>query len=196
MHKRSFSLVAALTLTGLSGNATPPIGVTSEAFRNPLTENVYATQWGPSPLFNFILQTSNDPWGYDLAQITNTFAAADATGKPSQSGWHDHPSPLGFVQITQGGLWVQEKPNLTCLTYFPTGSILMEGQGHIHNAFNFDQKGPTILRATWFIERNIPVTRTDQADQVTKDPNVASPPPTVLCPGSPVPPTGPGATGK
>src|SRR5262249_46224473 len=100
-----------------------------------------------------------------------------------------------FVQITQGGLWVQEKPDLACLTYYPTGSILIEGQGHIHNAFNFDQKTVTVLRATWFIERNIPTTRTDQPDQVTNDPNVASPPPAVRCPNSALPPAGPGAKG-
>src|SRR5262245_62558545 len=128
MHRKTVRLLAGLGLSAFLADATPPIGVTSEPFRNPILANVYASQWGPSPLFNLILQTSNEGWGYDLAQIVNTFAPANSAGIPSQSGWHDHPAPIGFVQITQGGLWVQEKPDLACLTYYPTGSILIEGQ--------------------------------------------------------------------
>src|SRR5262249_8713905 len=67
--------------------ATPPLGMTSQAsFRSPLKVNIYSTQWGPSPLFNLLLQTSPDDWGYDLVQGVGTFAAADANGTPSQSG--------------------------------------------------------------------------------------------------------------
>src|SRR5438132_8207617 len=78
MHMRAFSLMAGLAFSVLLGNATPPVGVTSEPFRNPIVANVFATQWAPSPLFNLILQTSNEGWGYDLAQIVNTFAPANA----------------------------------------------------------------------------------------------------------------------
>ena len=134
------------------------------------------------------MQTSDSAWGYDMIHATNTFAAAAADGTPSQSGWHDHPVPIGLVQVIQGGLWIQEGSNLGCLTYYPTGSMFVEGAGHIHNAYNFDKKTPAITLATWFIERYLSSTRRDQPDPVTSDPNVASPPPTQLCPDSAVPP--------
>jgi len=188
MHKSTLILLAAVAISAGSALATPAVGVTGQTSRSPITVNVYATQWGPSPLFNLLLMTSNENWGYDLAHVVNTFAPADANGTPSQSGWHDHPVPLGLVQIVQGALWIQEKPNLGCLTYYPTGSVLIETQGNIHNAYNFDKTTPAVLSVTWFVERNVPALRRDQPDQVTGDPNVASAPPP-LCADSPVPPS-------
>jgi hypothetical protein len=89
--------------------------------------------------------------------------------------------------VIQGGVWIQEKPHLDCLTYYPAGSLFVEGIGHIHNAYNFDKKTPAVVQATWFLERYLPATRTDRPDQVTGDANVAAPPPP-LCADSPLPP--------
>ena len=87
--------------------------------------NIYTTQWGNSPLFNLLLQTSPDAWGYDLSQGISTFAPADANGIPSVT--------ILFVQIVQGALWIQEKSRPDCLTYYPTGSVVIESKGYIHN---------------------------------------------------------------
>jgi hypothetical protein len=179
--------MAVLAIPVGSALATARIGITSQAFRNPITVNIYSTQWGSSPLFNLLLQTSPDAWGYDLVNSVVTFAPAAADGTPSQMGWHDHPVPILFVQIVQGGLWFQEKPHLDCLTYYPTGSVLTEAQGHIHNAYNFDKKTATIIYVSGFVERYLTATRTEAPDPFTGDPNVASPPPP-LCADSPVPP--------
>jgi len=180
-----FSGLALVTQTLL---ATPSINYTSQQNRTPISMNLYATQWNSSPLFNLILQSSGGAWGYDLIHATNTFAAATADGAPSQSGWHDHPVPIGLVQVIQGGIWMQEQDSPTCLTYYPTGSMFVEGAGHLHNVFNFDKKTAAVTLATWFLERYLTSTRRDQPDPITGNPNLASPPPTGLCPGSPVPP--------
>jgi hypothetical protein len=187
-HTKTLGVLAGLALLSGSALATPGIGFTSQSTRSKIPLNLYATQWGSSPLFNFVMQSSNDAWGYDLIHATNTFAPAAADGTPSQSGWHDNPVPIGLVQVVQGGLWIQEKPDLDCLTYYPAGSMFVEGAGHIHNAYNFDKKTPAMTLATWFLERYLPSIRRDQPDQVTGDPKVASPPPTALCKDSPVPP--------
>jgi hypothetical protein len=182
-----FALIAGLAIFPGLARATQQIGYTSSSTRSQIVANQYVTQWGGSPLFNFILLTSPDAWGYDLIHATNTFAAASATGTPSQSGWHSHPVPIGLVQVIQGGLWIQEAANPGCLTYYPTGSMFTELSGHPHNAFNFDQKTPAVTLATWFIERYLTSTRVDQPDPTTNNPSVASAPPTALCPGSPQP---------
>jgi hypothetical protein len=180
-------VVGGVALTSGLALATPQIGYTSVSTRTPIPANLYATQWGSSPLFNFILQSSTDPWGYDFIHATNTFAVASAT-TPSQSGWHDHPVPIGLVQVIQGGIWMQEQDSPTCLTYYPTGSMFVEGAGHSHNVFNFDTKTAAVTLASWFLERYLTSTRRDQPDPTTGSTTVASPPPTTLCPGSPVPP--------
>lgn len=187
MHTRTMLGVMAVLAIPAGALATARIGITSQSFRNPIKANIYATQWGSTPLFNLLLQTSPDVWGYDITQGIVTFAPAAADGTPSQMGWHDHPEPILFVQVVQGGLWFQEKPHLDCLTYYPTGSVLTEAQGNIHNAYNLDKKTPTILYVTAFVERYLTSTRIDAPDPFTGDPNVASPPPP-LCPDSPVPP--------
>jgi hypothetical protein len=180
--------IMSTALFTASAPATQQIGYTSASTRTPITANVYATQWGQDPLFNFILQTSGDAWGYDFIHATNTFAAAAADGTPSQSGWHTHPVPVGLVQVTQGAIWMQEGDNPTCLVYYPTGSMFIEQAGHAHNVFNFDKKNPAVTLASWFLERYLSSTRTDQPDPTTGNPTVASAPPTALCQGSPIPP--------
>ena len=187
---RGLAVLAGLTLFSGLAPATPQIGYTSQSTRSPITSNLYATQWGQSPLFNFLMQTSGDVWGYDLIHATNTWAPAGADGTPSQSGWHSHPVPIGLVQVIQGGVWMQEQDTPSCLVYYPAGSMFTEGSGHLHNVFNFDQKTPAVTLATWFLDRSLSSTRTDQPDPMTGDPNRASPPPTALCPGSPVPAAG------
>jgi hypothetical protein len=176
-----------LTLFSGLAPATQQIGYTSQSTRSQIPTNLYATQWGDLPLFNFIMQSSNTVWGYDLIHATNTFAAASADGTPSQSGWHDHPVPIGLVQVISGGVWIQEQSSPTCLTYYPAGSMFVEGAGHLHNVFNFDKKTPAVTLATWFLERSLSSTRRDQPDPVTGNPTTASAPPTALCTGSPVP---------
>lgn len=188
MRTKAFGVLAGLALFSGSALATTQIGYSSQSTRSKITLNLFSTQWGSSPLFNFVMQTSGDVWGYDLIHATNTFAAAAADGTPSQSGWHTHPVPIGLVQVLQGGVWIQEKSDLNCLTYYPTGSMFVETAGHAHNAFNFDKKTPAVTLATWFLERNLPSTRTDQPDPSTGDPNIASRPPTALCKDSPIPP--------
>jgi hypothetical protein len=186
----SCRLSAAITVLALSvgvAQATPDFGVTKQAFRNPIPMNVYSSQWSPAPLFNLLMQSSSDQGGYDVIVTTNTYAPVNAQGTPSQSGWHDHPVAIGFVQIVQGAVWTQEQPNFNCLTYHPTGSVLIERRGEIHNVYNLDKQTPAILVVTFLMERSEPATRTDQPDQVTHDPNVASPPP-ALCAESPAPP--------
>ena len=83
---------------------------------------------------------------------------------------------------------MQDADNPGCLVYYPAGSMFVEGAGHAHNVFNFDKKTPAVTLATWFLERYLPSTRLDQPDPVTGSPTVASPPPSGLCPGSPIPP--------
>ena len=134
------ALFLGLTIFSESVLATQQIGYSSQSTRSKIPFNLYTTQWGSSPLFNFVMLTSPDVWGYDLIHATNTFAPAAADGTPSQSGWHEHPVPIGLVQVIQGSVWMQEQSEMGCLTYYPTGSMFVEGAGHRHNVFNFDRK--------------------------------------------------------
>jgi hypothetical protein len=189
MNMKIIGILMGLTLVSQPAFATAQIGYTSTSTRSQIPINLYATQWGGSPLFTFIMQSSTMAWGYDLIHATNTFAVASPDGTPSQSGWHDHPVPIGLVQVISGGVWIQEQSEPTCLTYYPTGSMFVEGSGHLHNAFNFDKKTPGVTLATWFLERYLTSTRRDQPDPITGNPTTASAPPMGLCSGSPVPPT-------
>ena len=148
MHAKAMGLLSGLALFSGLALATPQIGYTSQAPRTKIPYNLYASQWGSSPLFNLTMQSSGDAWGYDLIHATNTFAPATADGTPSQSGWHSHPVPIGLVQVLQGGLWIQEASSLDCLTYSPAGSMFVESAGHIHNAYNFDKKTAAVTLAT------------------------------------------------
>lgn len=174
--------------------ATQPIGVTSQPLRSPLPDRVTGFQVSPHFLLMIGLpfdtkdncddgdidRHSKCETGYDLFETINTFAPA-VLGKPSQSGWHDHPIPVGFVQVIQGALWTQEAVNPGCLTKYATGSVLVEHRGAIHNAYNFDPVVPAVIRSVFFIAHTEPLTRTDRPDPITGDPNVASPPPTAAC---------------
>src|SRR5687767_13131087 len=99
-------LIAALTclMTGLL-YGTPPFGFTSQTFRGRITDNVSAHRWNPDPLFTLLIQSSNEQWGLDVVQGTTEFAPADSTGRPSQSGWHDHPTALSVGLVIQGTVW-------------------------------------------------------------------------------------------
>src|SRR5258705_86375 len=110
MLTKTLGILAGLALFSGSALATPSVGMTSQSTRSKITFNLYSTQWGSTPLFNMVMQTSGDQWGYDLIHAQNTFAPATADGTPSQSGWHNHPVPIGFVQVIQGGVWIQEAP--------------------------------------------------------------------------------------
>jgi hypothetical protein len=178
----SAATLLLLLLAASSTQATPPVGFSAEAFRGPFAANVNEGRWDPSPLFSMLIQSSSDNWGYDVVLGTGTLAPADATGKPSQSGWHDHPTAVTIVLIVQGTLWVQVKPNLNCLTAYPAGSVFLERRDVIHNGYNLDPKVPAVWRYIHFIERSETATKRDQPDQVTGDPNTASPPPPACAP--------------
>jgi hypothetical protein len=122
----------------------------------------------------------NPKSGYDLQEAINTFATA-VGGVPSQSGWHEHPMPIGFVQVLQGTLYEQDASNPSCLVVHTAGSVFLERRGDVHNVFNFDPNVPAVIRNVFFFDRTVTVTRIDRPDPITGDPNVASPPPTALC---------------
>jgi hypothetical protein len=175
----SFRRICLLSLLWLPQAAvgTPPFGFTSQTFRGRIAENMGAHQWNPNPLFTFLIQSSNDQWGYDVVQGTTEFAVMDATGRPSQSGWHDHPTALTIGLVIQGTVWSHHRSSGNCLRALPTGSVFFERSGEIHNNYNLDPRTPAIVRVIHFIDRTQTATRRDQPDQVTGDANVASAPP-------------------
>jgi hypothetical protein len=175
--KAGARITAAMCFMGGLVFATPPFGFTSETYRGKITTYVDSHQWIPNPLFTFLIQSSGDPWGYDVVQGTTTFAPADATGRPSQSGWHDHPTAISIGLVIQGTVWSHEKPTLNCLRPIPTGSVFFERIGAIHNNYNLDARTPAIVRIIHFVDRNQAATRRDQPDQVTGDSSVAAAPP-------------------
>jgi hypothetical protein len=201
--------VAIVVFLGLSTStrATQSIGVTAQPLRSQLPSGIVGFEAQPRfllmighpsrvresrgrPTLPSQEQRLQTPFideqneavdsGWDLFETINTFAPA-VNGMPSQSGWHDHPIPVGFVQVIQGTLWTQEADTPDCLMRYPTGSVLIEHRGDVHNAFNFDPAGPTVLRSVFFIDRNEALTRTDQPDPITGNLTVASPPPSRLC---------------
>ncbi|MBI3679062.1 MAG: hypothetical protein HY235_01435 [Acidobacteria bacterium] len=164
-------------------NATPPFGFSSQTFRAQLSGNVHVSQW-EGPLFTLLIQSTTSPeWGVDVVPGTTEFAATDASGRPSQSGWHDHPSLLTIGIVIQGTVWAQEKP-FNCLVPRPAGSVFFERRGEIHNIYNLDTRVPAMVRVLHFIDRGEASTRRDQPDPLTGDPSVASPPPPVCAPGA------------
>jgi len=195
MHNRHITgvLLAALVALVLSARpvrATPRVGTTTvDSFRHALTAGAKGME--QNPLFLLLIAAPQPPdpnsqegppsntSGYDITSSTVVFAPA-AQGTPSQTGWHDHRTPMGLVLVVQGALWVQEKSNPTCLKYYPKGSVMMEHRGEPHNAFNLDLQVPAVIRNTFFCNHDETVQRTDSPDPVTGDPNVASPPPTQL----------------
>lgn len=172
-------LVAALGWLTVPLTATPPFGFTSTTFRGAIAGDVNANQWDPSPLFSLQIQSSADQWGFDVVQGTTEFAAADASGKPSQSGWHDHPTALSIGLVVQGTVWSQEGSNPSCLQAIPTGSVFFERSGHIHNNYNLDPKTSAVVRIIHFVDRNQSATRRDQPDPLNNSTTTATAPPPV-----------------
>ena len=155
---------------------TPPFGFTSQTFRGKITENVSAYRWNADPLFTLLIQSSPDQWGVDVVQGTTEFAPADATGRPSQSGWHDHPTAVSVALVIQGTVW-SHAAGASCLHAFPTGSVFFEREGQIHNNYNLDPRTPAVVRIIHFVDRNRSATRRDQADPATGSTTASSPPP-------------------
>ena len=160
--------------------ATPPFGFTSQTFRGKITENVGAHRWNPDPLFTLLIQSSPDQWGLDVVQGTTEFAPADATGRPSQSGWHDHPTALSVGLVIQGTVWSHAAGG-TCLQAIPTGSVFFEKEGQIHNNYNLDPRMPAVVRIIHFVDRSRTGTRRDQPDPVSGSTTTSSAPP-AACP--------------
>ena len=98
-------------------------------------------------------------------------------GRPSQSGWHDHPTAITIGLVIQGTVWLHQGPNLNCARAIPTGSVFVERSGTIHNNYNFDPRSRAVVQVIHFVDRNEPAIRRDQPDQVTGDPMTATPPP-------------------
>lgn len=171
------ALVAmGVLLSAGSLGATPPFGFTSQTFRGRIAENAGAHQWNPGPLFTFLIQSSSEQWGFDVVQGTTEFAPMDAMGRPSQSGWHDHPTALSIGLVVQGTVW-SHAAGSSCLQAIPTGSVFFERMGQIHNNYNLDARTSAVVRIIHFIDRNQSATRRDQPDQTTGNPMTASPPP-------------------
>jgi quercetin dioxygenase-like cupin family protein len=182
--KWTYSRQALLVLGGLllaaPMNATPPFGFASQTFRGRIAENVGVHRWNPGPLFTFLMQSSNDQWGFDVVQGTTEFAAMDAMGRPSQSGWHDHPTALSVGLVIQGTVW-SHAAGTNCLQALPTGTVFFERAGEIHNNYNLDPRTPAVVRIIHFVDRNQNATRRDQPDPATGNLMTSSPPPPV-CP--------------
>lgn len=160
--------------------ATPPFGFNSQTFRGRITDNISSHQWNPDPLFTVLIQSSADQWGMDVVQGTTEFAPADAMGRPSQSGWHDHPTALSVALVIQGTVW-SHAAGANCLRAFPTGSVFTERKGEIHNNYNLDGRTAAIVRITHFVDRNQSATRRDQPDPATGSTTASGPPPTAIC---------------
>jgi hypothetical protein len=174
---RSITLLACFGLVAGPVQATQAFGFNSQTFRGRVTDNVSVHQWIPTPLFTLLMQSSRDQWGIDVVQGTSMFAPMDASGRPSQSGWHDHPTLLTIGLIVEGQLWSHEKANPECLKVLPTGTVFFERRGEIHNNYNLDPKVTAVVRVIHFIERNESATRRDQPDPVTGNPTTAGAPP-------------------
>ena len=143
-------------------------------------ENIGAHQWNPGPLFSLLIQSSGEQWGTDVVQGTTEFAPMDAMGRPSQSGWHDHPTNLSIGLVIQGTVWSHEA-KANCLQAIPVGSVFFERSGGIHNNYNLDRITPAVVRIIHFVDRNQSATRRDQPDPVTGSTTTTGPPPPV-CP--------------
>lgn len=175
-HPRAAWIFAAAFFLAAQAYATPPLGFTAQASRGRITENVGAHQWSQNPLFTLLIQSSGDQWGYDVVQITAELAPMDAMGRPSQSGWHDHPTAITIGLVIQGTVWLHQGPNLNCARAIPTGSVFFERSGAIHNNYNFDPRNRAVVQVLHFVDRNETAIRRDQPDQVTGDPMNATPP--------------------
>lgn len=163
---RGAAIAALVCALGGTLYATPPFGFVSQTFRGKIMGNVGVHQWNPSPLFTLLIQSSSEQWGLDVVQGTTEFAPADAMGRPSESGWHDHPTALSIGLVIQGTVWSYAAGS-NCLQGIPTGSVFFERAGEIHNNYNLDPKTPAIVRIIHFVDRNQSGTRRDRPDPVT-----------------------------
>jgi len=175
LQSHSAFIATAVCLLAGPVYATPPFGFTSQTFRGRIAENVGAHQWN-GPLFTLLIQSSNEQWGIDVVQGTTEFAPADATGRPSQSGWHDHPTALSIGLVIQGTVW-SHGHDANCLLPIPVGSVFFERSGEIHNNYNLDPRTPAVVRIIHFVDRNQSATRRDQPDPATGSLVTASAPP-------------------
>src|SRR5207249_884963 len=100
-----------------------------------------------------------------------------AMGRPSQSGWHDHPTALSIGLVVQGTVWSHEVHNPNCLRAIPTGSVFFERSGEIHNNYNLDPRTSAVVRVIHFVDRNQTATRRDQPDPVSGSATTATSPP-------------------
>jgi quercetin dioxygenase-like cupin family protein len=190
---RWWPLTTAICLLTVPLYATPPFGFTSQTFRGKISGNASAHQWNPDPLFTLLIQSSPEQWGIDVVQGTTEFAPADATGRPSQSGWHDHPTALSIGLVVQGTVW-SHAAGSNCLQAIPTGSVFFEKIGEIHNNYNLDSRTPAVVRIIHFVDRNRSATRRDQPDPSTGSTTTAAPPPPA-CPADTPPGGGHGMAG-
>jgi quercetin dioxygenase-like cupin family protein len=183
LNARRLPVAIAVGLLVSPAFATPPFGFSSQTFRGRIGENVGAHQWNPGPLFTLLIQSSNDNWGIDVVQGTTEFAPMDSTGKPSQSGWHDHPTALSIGLVIQGTVW-SHAANSDCLQPIPVGTVFFERSGEIHNNYNLDPKTAAVVRIIHFVDRNQSATRRDQPDPMTGSTTTTGPPPPVCPAGS------------
>jgi len=176
MYSQSALLIfTAIALPSLL-HATPPFGFTSQTYRGRIAGNLGTHQWNPGPLFTLLIQSSDDQWGFDVVQGTTEFAPMDSMGRPSQSGWHDHPTALSIGLVIQGTVWSHDAGS-DCLRALPTGTVFFERIGAIHNNYNLDPRTPAVVRIIHFVDRNQAATRRDQPDPATGSTAVAAPPP-------------------
>jgi len=162
--------------------ATPSFGqTTTPALRARIPRNATANHWGAAPLFNLQVQSSPDNWGYDVVQVEASFAAADASGRAGSSGWHSHPAAITMVQVIQGTGGVVTAENRNCATIYTAGSVFFEQKGNVHHLYNMDTRTPLVIRVTFFVERSIAATRTDEAEPLTGSPMDNAPPPSAVC---------------
>jgi hypothetical protein len=175
-NSRTAVLAMGIWLIAAPAHATPPFGFSSQTFRGRIADNVGAHQWNPSPLFTLLVQSSNEGWGFDVVQGTTEFAPADAMGRPSQSGWHDHPTALSIGLVIQGTVWSHAK-GADCMRALPVGTVFFERSGEIHNNYNLDSTTSAVVRIIHFVDRNQNATRRDQPDPVTGSTTTATAPP-------------------
>lgn len=180
--RRSASLVRATILAAVCLPpsqlwATTSFGFTAEAFRGEITQDVRAHQSAGDPLFMLLIHSSAGPQGYDVVQITAEFGPMDDMGRPSQTGWHDHPTAISIGLVIEGTIWLHQAPNLDCARPLPAGSVFFQHNGAIHNVYNFDPTTPAIVQVVHLVDRNETAIRRDRPDQVTGDPATATPPP-------------------
>jgi quercetin dioxygenase-like cupin family protein len=87
-----------------------------------------------------------------------------------------------MVQVVQGTGSVLTAENRGCVTVYSAGTVFFEQKGNVHHLYNLDPKVPLLIKVTFFIERTIAVTRSDEADPVTGSLTASEPPPAAVCP--------------